>query len=98
MWVDTIPAKEPPDWAKRTLELHSQRMGASDKEMINIDAELWDKTVKNLHIIGTAENVKNPLILSKSLGNVEYGFDKNYLATTYWEWSWQWYHKDSNRR
>ena len=98
MWVDTIPAKAPPDWAKRTLELHSQRMGASDKEMINIDAELWDKTVKNLHIIGTAENVKNPLILSKSLGNVEYGFDKNYLATTYWEWSWQWYHKDSNRR
>ena len=73
-------------------------MGVSGEEMFKIDAELWDLTVKNLHIIGTKENVKNSLILGKSFGNVEYGFDKNFLATTHWEWSWQWYNKDLNRK
>ena len=98
IWEETVAAKKPPSWAQRAMELHSKRQGVDANKMEELDSELWDLTVKNLHIIGTAENVKNPLILSKSLGNVEYGFNKDYLATTYWEWSWQWYHKDSDRR
>ena len=85
---------EPPDWAKRIREIQEERLAAGPEERQALDAEGWDLLVRNLMIIGTAEDVRNPLILNADLGNVEYGFDKNFVSPTYWEWAFQWYYKN----
>ena len=40
----------------------------------------------------------NPLILNRNLSNAEYGFDKSFVAPTYWEWAFQWFYTDADRR
>jgi peptide/nickel transport system substrate-binding protein len=100
-WYNTGGEKgvEPPDWAKRIMRIQEERLiVASDEERRRLDAEGWELLVKNLIIIGTVEGPKNPLILNSGLGNVEYGFDKNFVAPTYWEWAFQWYYKNPERR
>ncbi len=99
-WYNTKGERgvKPPDWAIRIMEIQEERLVVSPEERLKLDAEGWKLLVENLMIIGTAENPKNPLILSKDLGNVEYGFDKNFVAPTYWEWAFQWYYKNPARR
>jgi peptide/nickel transport system substrate-binding protein len=100
-WYNTNGERgiEPPDWAKRIMEIQRQRVSVTSvEELRKLDAEGWDLLVHNLVIIGTEEGAKNPLILSKDLGNVEYGFDKGFVAPTYWEWAFQWYFKNETRR
>ncbi|MBZ0295669.1 MAG: ABC transporter substrate-binding protein [Anaerolineae bacterium] len=94
-WINTNGEDgiEPPDWVKRIREIQDQRLEVSAEERAALDSEGWNLLVNNLTIIGTVENGKNPLILNKGLGNVEYGFDKNFVAPTYWEWAFQWYYK-----
>jgi hypothetical protein len=99
-WYNTKGEKgvKPPDWAVRIMEIQEERLVVSPEERVKLDAEGWKLLVEHLMIIGTAENPKNPLILSKDLGNVEYGFTKNFVAPTYWEWAFQWYYKNPARR
>jgi peptide/nickel transport system substrate-binding protein len=99
-WWNTDGAEgtEPPDWAQRIREIQAERLAASAEERAALDAEGWDLLVKNMMIIGTAENVKNPLILNADLGNVQWGFDQNFVAPTYWEWAFQWYYTTEERR
>ena len=99
-WYNTKGERgvEPPEWAKRIMQIQEERLVVGPEERQKLDAEGWKLLVDNLVIIGTVEGAKNPLILSKSLGNVEYGFEKDFVAPTYWEWAFQWYHKDEARR
>ena len=90
--------EEPPDYAKRIWEIQGQRLMVGDEERLALDKEGWDLYVKNLHTIGTYEGGKNPLILSKDLGNVQYGFENDFVAPTYWEWAIQWYFTNPDRR
>jgi peptide/nickel transport system substrate-binding protein len=90
---------EPPDWVKRIWAIQDQRVQvATDEERMKLDQEGWKIVVEQLMIIGTVEDAKLPLILSKSLGNAEYGFDKSFVAPTYLEAMVQMYHKDAARR
>jgi peptide/nickel transport system substrate-binding protein len=90
---------EPPDWLKRIWEIQQERqVVSSDEDRQVLDAEGWDILTKHLTILGTVEGAKNPLILNKGLGNVEYGFDKDFVPQTFLEWSFQWYFTDPARR
>ena len=90
---------QPPDWFVRIRQIQDERlMVSSEEERNKLDAEGWKLLVDNLVVIGTVENVKVPIILSKDLGNVEYGFDKSFVVPTYLEWSFQWYFKNPARR
>jgi len=53
--------------------------------VLKLDKEGWKTLVDSAMIIGTVEGAKNPLILSKSLGNSEYGFNKSFVGPTYLE-------------
>lgn len=90
--------EEPPDYAKRIHEIQNLRLMVGDEERIALDGEGWELAVKNLHTIGTFEGGKNPLILSRDLGNVQYGFENDFVAPTYWEWAIQWYYTNPDRR
>jgi peptide/nickel transport system substrate-binding protein len=90
---------EPPDWQKRIWEIQDERMMvATDDERWELDAEGWDLLTKNLSIIGTVEGPKNPLILNKGIGNIEYGLDKDFTNVTFLDWSFQWYYTDPAQR
>ena len=71
---------------------------ATPEEVLKLDKEGWKTLVDSAMIIGTVEGAKNPLILSKSLGNSEYGFKKSFVGPTYLENILQMYHKDAARR
>lgn len=100
-WYNTNGERgvEPPAWYKRIRDIQTERLRVPTvEEQRALDAEGWKLLNENLFIIGTVEGAKNPLILSKDLGNVEYGFDKNFVSPTYWEWAFQWYYKNPARR
>ena len=99
-WANTNgeAGEEPPEYAKRIREIQDLRLMVGDEERVALDKEGWELAVKNLHTIGTFESGKNPLILSKDLSNVQYGFENDFVAPTYWEWSIQWYYTNPDRR
>lgn len=96
--TDGANGEEPPGYAKRIHEIQNLRLQVGDEERIALDLEGWELVVTNLHTIGTFEGGKNPLILNKDLGNVQYGFENDFVAPTYWEWSPQWFYTNPDRR
>jgi len=90
---------EPPDWVKKIWQVQDDRLKvATPEEVLKLDKEGWKVLVEQAMIIGAVEGAKNPLILSKSLGNSEYGFKKSFVGPTYLENILQMYHKDAARR
>jgi len=90
---------EPEAWYKRLRDIQRERVTvATLEEVYALDREGWKLLNDSLTVLGTVEGPKNPLILNKDLGNVEYGFDKSFVAPTYWEWAFQWYYKSDARR
>ena len=90
---------EPPAFVKRIWEIQDQRVQvATAEERMKLDKEGWKILVEQIMIIGAVEDAKNPLILSKSFGNAEYGFKKSFVGPTYMEGVVQFYHKDAARR
>ena len=81
------------------MEIQQERLQvATPEERLVLDKEGWNLQTKNLLIIGTVEGPKNPLVLSADLGNVEYGYEKDFVMPTYLEWAFQWYFKNPDRR
>lgn len=100
-WRDTNGKEgvEPPDWVKRIWEIQNARVQvATEKERLALDAEGWKLLVENVGIIGTVEGAKTPLILSQDFGNVEYGFDKEFVGPNYLGNVLQFYYKNPERR
>jgi peptide/nickel transport system substrate-binding protein len=90
---------EPPQWLKRIWEIQDQRVQvATAEERMKLDKEGWKLINEQLVTLGVVEGAKNPLILSKSFGNAEYGFKKSFVGPTYMEGVVQFYHKDPARR
>ncbi|MBZ0289622.1 MAG: hypothetical protein K8I30_18510 [Anaerolineae bacterium] len=90
---------EPPDWVKRIWQIQQERLVvASEEDRLALDAEGWKLLTENLTIIGTVEGAMNPLVLNADLGNVQYGFDKNFVPQTFLEYSFQWYFTTPERR
>jgi peptide/nickel transport system substrate-binding protein len=90
---------EPPDWVKRIWEIQDERLiTPSEEERQSLDAEGWTLLTQNLTIIGTVEGAMNPLLLNADLGNVQYGFEQDFVPQTFLEFAWQWYFTTPERR
>lgn len=90
---------DPPAFVKRIWEIQDERVKvATAEERMKLDKEGWKILVEQLMIIGAVEDAKNPLILSKSFGNAEYGFKKAFVGPSYMEGVVQFFHKDPARR